>query len=291
MAQDSNRIKWENETGAIILSGDGKEERLFTISRDFMEEFKEEMIKTSGKSTFKMIMRKLLEKLGKTPGEDLESTWEVFERYNDEQILPVSKENLNLPKEYQEWDGKTRKLVLIPDIDMVMWTVKSFQTFKEVMVDIMTEKGANALLNSVGKKAGMAIGARFAKYFGWTDLQNAVNTIDEIAQRMNPAAGWSKSNAATQKGKDGKELILLKSWNSFEAHEKTSSRPICIITSSLLNGIWNTFADILAGQSAEAREVKCTAKGDDCCAFAVKFKDKGAPPLDWKELEAEWQAI
>ncbi len=290
MAQDSSRIKWESETGAINLTREGKEERIFIISRDFIGEFKEEMIKTSGKSTFKMIIRKLLEKLGKTTGEDFESSWEAFEGYNDEQILPVSTDGLNLPKEYKEWDGKTRNLVLLPDIDMVMWTAKSFQTFKEVMADIMTEKGASALLNSVGKKAGMAIGARFVKYFGWSDLQNAVDTIDEIAQRMNPVAGWSKGSAATQKGKDGKEMILLKSWNSYEAHEKTSSKPVCIITSSLINGIWNTFAEILAGQSAEAREVKCTAEGDDCCAFAVKLKDKGAPPLDWKELEAEWQA-
>jgi hypothetical protein len=53
----------------------------------------------------------------------------------------------------------------------------------------------------------------------------------------------------------------------------------------------NSFAEILAGQSAEVREVKCSAKGDGYCAFAIKMKDKGAPPLDWKELEAEWRAI
>jgi predicted hydrocarbon binding protein len=284
MAQEGNRIKWDNETGTIKRIGDGKEERVFTISRVFIEEFKKELINTSGESTFRMIMRKLLEKLGTSPGEDADASWEAFARYNDEQILPATVDGL--PKEYKDWDGKTRNLVLAPDIEMVIWTVKSFQIFKEVMADVMTEKGANAIINSTGKKAGMAIGTLFAKYFGWKDLQNAFDTIDGIAQKMNPVAGWSKGTAAV-----GKDMILLKARNSYEAEGKKSPIPVCTLTSSLLNGIWNTFADTLAGQSAESREVKCRAKGDDFCAFAVKTKAKGAPPLDWKELETEWQAL
>ncbi|MCK5055920.1 MAG: 4-vinyl reductase [Candidatus Aminicenantes bacterium] len=284
MAQEGNWIKWKNEAGKIKRIGDGKEERVFTISRDFIEEFKKELINTSGESTFRMIMRKLLEKLGTSPDGDTDVSWEAFARYNDEQILPAAADGL--PKEYKEWDGKTRNLVLAPDIEMVMWTVKSFRLFKDVMAEVMTEKGANAIINSTGKKAGMAIGARFVKYFGWKDLQNATDTIDGIAQNMNPAAGWSKGGAVVQK-----DMILLKAWNSYEAEGKKSSIPVCTLTSSLLNGIWNTFAGILAGQSAESREVKCQAKGDDCCAFAIKIKAKGAPPLDWKELEAEWQAL
>jgi predicted hydrocarbon binding protein len=284
MAQEGNRIKWENDAGIIKLFCDGKEERVFTISRDFIEEFKKELINTSGESTFRMIMRKLLEKLGKSSGGDADASWESFAKYNDEQILPAVAEGV--PKEYKEWDGKSRDLILLPDIEMELWTVKSFQTFKDIMVDIMTEKGANAIINITGKKAGMSIGARFAKYFGWSDLQNAINTIDGIAQNMNPIAGWAKGGAII---KD--DMILLKSHGSYEAAEKKSTIPICTITSSLLNGIWNVFADALGGQSAEVREVKCQAKGDDMCAFAVKFKAKGAPPLDWKELESEWKAL
>jgi len=284
MAQEGNRIKWDNEAGTIKGISGGKEERFFTISRDFIEEFKKELINTSGESTFRMIMRKLLEKLGTSPGGDADPSWEAFAKYNDEQILPATADGL--PKEYKEWDGKTRNLVLAPDIEMEMWTVKSFQVFKEVMGDVMTEKGANAIINSTGKKAGMAIGARFTNYFGWKELQNAIDTIDGIAQNMNPAAGWSKGAAVVRE-----DMILLKAWNSYEAEGKKATIPVCTLTSSLLNGIWNTFADTLAGQSAESREVKCQAKGDDYCAFAVKIKAKGAPPLDWKELEGEWQAL
>ncbi|HLP48347.1 MAG TPA: hypothetical protein VK469_20570, partial [Candidatus Kapabacteria bacterium] len=107
MAQNENRMKWDPETGSISLIGDGKEERIFVISRDFMGVFIAEMIETSGKSTFKITMRKLMEKLGKPLGDDTEAAWELFEKYNDEQILPVSTAGLNIPKEYAPWDGKT----------------------------------------------------------------------------------------------------------------------------------------------------------------------------------------
>ncbi len=290
MSQNENRMKWDPENGSISLVGDGKEERVFIISRDFMRAFIDEMIETSGKSTFKITMRKLMEKLGKQLAEDTEAAWELFEKYNDEQILPVSPEGL--PKEYGPWDGKARNLTLLPDIPMVLWTVKSMQAFKEVMEDVMTEKGSTALLQSMGKKAGMAIGSRFVKYFGWADLQSAVNSLDEIARRMFPVVGWSKGSAVSQTGNDGKPIILIKAANSYETFgKKSSTRPFCTITAGLLNGIWNTFADTLGGQVVEAREVKCSAKGDAYCAFAVKIKDKGTSPLDWKELEAEWQAI
>lgn len=287
MAQQGS-IKWESETGSITLVINGNEERIFIISRDFIEEFKKELINTSGEPTFRMTMRKLNEKLGKASAQDAGAIWEDFEKFNDEQILPVSP--AGIPQEYS-WDGKTRDILLLPDIKMTIWTVKSIQAFKEVLMDIMTEKGANAVINGAGKKAGMAIGARFAKYFGWSGLQNALDTLNDTAQKMNAVAGWGKGSVVTQKGNDGKEMIVLKIQNSYEAHGKKSSIPFCTITSSLLNGIWHTFADILDGLAAEAREVKCKAKGDDCCTFAIKIKDKDAPPLDWKDLAGEWQAI
>ncbi len=291
MAQTGNSIKWDNSSGTITLSGEGKEERVFIISRYFIEQFKEELIKTAGKSTFKMIMRKLPEKLGAPLAEGTEAGWEFFETYNDEQILPASVEEGNMPKTYGPWDGQTRDLVLLPDTDVKIWTAKSLKLFKEAIADIMTEKGANALLNGVGKKAGIASGESFVKSFGWKDLKSAMDSIDAIFGQMSAAAGWGKGGVTVQKGGDGKDMLLFNVRDSFEAHETTAPRPVCIITASLMNGIWSTFTGTLGGLAAETREVKCTAKGDDYCAFALKIKDKDAPPLDWKELEAEWQAI
>ncbi len=86
-------------------------------------------------------------------------------------------------------------------------------------------------------------------------------------------------------------MFLVKIRNCYESHKIASSRPMCAITGSMLNGMWDSFADTLGGKGAEGREVRCEAKGDDYCAFAVKIKDKNSPHLDWNELEAEWQAI
>jgi hypothetical protein len=37
MLQTENRIKWDAGTGSITLTGDGKEERVFMMSRNFVE--------------------------------------------------------------------------------------------------------------------------------------------------------------------------------------------------------------------------------------------------------------
>jgi len=285
MSQDSKRMKWENETGQIKL----QDERVFVMSRDFIEEFKKELISTSGESTFRMTMRKVLEKLGIEQGDETAS-WESFIKYNDEQILPVSTEDLNIPPDFKAWDGTSRQITLLPDISMEIWTVKSIQLFKEVLTDIMTEKGANAMINSAGKKAGISIGADFVKYFGWADLDSAIANIDEAYKKLNAACGLGLTSASCGKGADGKDIILLKTKNSFESVGMKSSIPTCAISSSYKNGLWNSIADSL-GQAAEAREVKCTAKGDPYCAFAIKFKDKGAPPIDWKEIASDWQGL
>jgi predicted hydrocarbon binding protein len=289
MSNEVKKIKWDSEKGSIKLIQEGNEERVFIISSNFIEKFKDEIIETSGQSTFKMIIRKLFEKLGEPPPES--GDWESFARYNDQIILPVSLDGSNIPQEYQPWDGKTRKLTLPQSTEVEIWSVKTFQLFKEVMQDIMTEKGASAILNAAGKKAGMARGDVFMKLFGWKDFQNVLDTIDNISNSIMPAMGWYKGRAATQKGQDGKDMILIKAWNSYEAEGQKNSRPICTITSSFFNGISNCSAESLADLSAEVREVKCKAKGDDCCAFVIKFKDKGASSLDWKALEEEWQAL
>ena len=291
MSQKGNIMKWDNDTGAITLSGEGKEERAFILSLGFIGQFKEELIKTSGKSTLKMVMRKVLEKLGTPLAEGSELGWDSLETYNDSQILPVSVGESNLPGAYGAWDGQTRKILLNPDIDMSIWTVKSFQIFKEALADIMTEKGSNALLNGAGKKAGAVVGESFTKIFGWSDLQKAFDTIDDVLQKIFLTSGWGKGGAVVKKGSDGKEMILVKSVNSFESDGIKSSRPVCSIMTSVINGIWSSFVSNIGNYSAETREVMCSAKGDEYCAFAIKLKDKGAGPLDWKELETEWQAI
>lgn len=285
MSQERS-VKWESETGSIKLKGNGKEERAFTMSRAFVEEFRKELISTTGDATFKMAMRKLLEKLG-TPDAS-EPNWEAFEKINDDQIVPVSTEGI--PPEVK-WDGKSRNLTFDPGLDMAVWTLSSFQNFKDILTEILTEKGAHAMINGAGKKAGLVAGPEFAKHFGWSDLAGALGSIGETIPKLYALMGWGKATAATQKGADGKDMIVINVTGSYEADGKKTSAPGCTVAGSFLNGLWSSLADTLGGMAAEVREVACSAKGDKHCSFAVKFKDKGATPLDWKELTSEWQAL
>jgi hypothetical protein len=70
-----------------------------------------------------------------------------------------------------------------------------------------------------------------------------------------------------------------------------SKAPSCTISRSFIEGIGDGTGRAISNQAAEAREVKCIAKGDEYCAFVVKFKLEKSPPLDWKEIEGEWRAL
>lgn len=291
MADKGNRINWEFESGQIKLIGDSNDERLFAVPNIFIQAFRDEIVNTAGKATFKMALRKTLDILGATNGDPHNLDWEDFEKYNDDQILPVALDESQIPTDHIDWDGTSRNLTLIPENKITIWTVKSFVTLKSVLQDILTEKGANAILHSAGVKAGHASAEQFAKFFGWNSLDELLNSFDKHFSSMNPILGWSQGRATVGKSADGESLLFLKLWNSFEATVGEKARPSCILISSFFVGNIGKMADILSGKSAEGREVKCTCKGDGNCAVAIKIKDKNAPHVDWKEAEAEWAKI
>lgn len=290
MADKGNRINWEIESGQIKLIGDGKEERLFAVPEIFIEAFREEIINTAGKATFKMAIRKTLELLEAASGDATHQEWEDFEAYNNDQILPVAIAESKIPTNNIGWDGTTRNLTLLPEYKLTIWTVNSFNSLKRVLEDILTEKGANAILQSAGKKAGMSSGEQFAKFLSWNSVDTILDTFDQHFRNMNPIMGWSQGRAAINKDVNGEALLLLKLWNSFEL-QKEASRPSCVLISSFFTGNLNKMANILDGKVAEGKEVKCMAKGDEYCAVAIKIKSKDSPHIDWKELEEHWKVL
>jgi predicted hydrocarbon binding protein len=137
----------------------------------------------------------------------------------------------------------------------------------------------------------VAVGDKARATYKWEELESALASMDGILSFMFPKMGWGISRAVNKKGKDGKHMFLTKVWNSYEAHDVRSDRPVCNILESYLSGIGQYLVSSLVGDSTEGREVKCTAKGDDCCAFVIKAKDQGVKALDWGELEDEWQEL
>jgi hypothetical protein len=86
-------------------------------------------------------------------------------------------------------------------------------------------------------------------------------------------------------------MVLAKCANTFESEGVTSDKPVCKILANYMEGFFEGVVSRLSDKSVECREVKCRAKGDDCCAFAFKTKDKRGEALDWDILRYEWQAL
>ena len=231
-----------------------------------------------------------VEALGAPSNDENHNDWDGFENYNNSQILPVSLGDSQIPTDLISWDGNSRNLTLIPDYNVSIWTVNSFNTLKGVLEDIMTEKGANSILQSAGKKAGIATGELSGKFLGWKSIDDILNTFDNHYRNLSPIMGWSRSRAAVQKGDNGEAIILLKLWNSFEM-KKESSRPCCVLTSSFFNGNLNKLVEVIDGKTTEGREVMCASQSGDYCAIVIKIKSKDSPHVDWKELEDQWQAL
>jgi predicted hydrocarbon binding protein len=282
------KIVWDADHGFINLIADSGRERLFLIRGGFIKAFADEIVKVSGEKMLTMIVRSLMKKLG-AEVEDRPS-WESFERFTDDTILTVSKEESEVPEIFS-WDMKTRNLQLKGGGMYDIWTVKSIQAFKEVMADILTERGANAILHDVAKAGGKAVSDGIMESWGWKDVKSALDSLDGVNRFIYPNAGWGKSRALAGIGDDGFAIGIFKYWDLYESHGMKSQAPSCTISRSFIEGIGDGTGKAISDQSAEVREVKCIANGDEYCAFVVKFKPDKSPPLDWKELEDEWRAL
>ncbi len=282
------RVVWDADHGFINLIANGTEERLFLIREGFIRAFADEIVKVSGQKMLTMIVRSLLKKLGAEVEEG--PSWESFEHFTDDAILTVSKEESDIPEIFT-WDMKTRNLQLKGGGVYDIWTVKSIQAFKEVMADILTERGANAILHDVAKAGGKAVSDGIMKSWGWNDVKSALDSLDGVNKFIYPNAGWGKSRALAEIGDDGFSIGIFKYWDLYESYGIRSKAPSCTISRSFIEGIGDGTGKAISNQAAEAREVKCIAKGDEYCAFVVKFKPDKSAPLDWVELEGDWRAL
>lgn len=285
---NQKRIIWDTDRGFINLINGDKVERLFLIREGFVKAFADEIVKVAGERMLSMILRSLFEELGLR--EPQRPTWESFEVFNDDVIIPVLNEKSSIPEIFS-WDMKTRNFQLKGGGLYDMWTVRSIQHFKKSMAEILTERGASAILHDVAKAGGKAISEKVMKSWGWSDVKSALESLDEINKFIYPNAGWGKSRAKAELGEDGFTIGIFKFWNLYESYGMISENPSCIISRSFMEGLGDGTGKAISNQAAEAREVKCISKGDDYCAFVVKFKPEKSPPLDWKELEGDWRAM
>ncbi len=284
------KIRWNQEDGTILLLKEGKEERLILMRKGFMDAFFDEIEKIEGRDALMMTIRMLLEKLeAKKEGQE-KPGFDAFTKFNDEYVLPVSIEEGNIP-DFLKWDGKSRCLTGIGSSILTVYPLNSMMTFKEVMADVLTDRGRDAILRNVSKKAGIAVGEKAQLDYGWKEFDSALMSLYGLISFLFPLLGWGRTSFSTKIGPDGNHMIFFKVWNSYESHCISSTRPACVIFLNYIEGIAETVSLRFSGKPTESKEVKCTSMGDDYCALAIKQKEKDSPRLDWKELEAEWRVL
>jgi len=290
MADQAKRLHWNPEKGSLHLIQGQKEHRLFLMRKAFMDSFFEEILNVEGKDALSMTIRKILEMVRALPDETTKPTVDTLNRLKDDYVLPFSIDPGELPPLFTNTEG-TREFVAFSTVVYMLEMSMILNAFKDVSAGILTPRGARAILRSVGKRAGMAVGDSARANYNWNEVDAAIASLDQQTKVIFPLMGFGLPSVVSAKGPDGNYLVLFRCRNTFESEGVSSPEPVCIVFASFLEGITEAIVHSLSGQAAEGREVKCASKGDAYCAFAVKLKAKGSPALDWSALESEWRAL
>ncbi len=290
MVLQQKTLHWNKEKGSLYLMQGETEQRLFLMRKGFMDSFFEEILSVEGKDALSMTIRKILEKAGAPVAEAAKPTVDVLNRFKDDRVLPLSIGEGELPAMFTH-AGDTREFVAFGSVVYLLEMATILNIFKEVSAQILTPRGARAIIRTVGRRAGMAVGDSARANYSWNELDAATASLDQMTKIIFPLLGYGNPTVTCAKGPDGNYLMFYRCRNTFESDDVSSPEPVCVVFASFLEGITESIVLSLTGQSAECREVKCAAAGDDYCAFAVKVKAKGAPALDWTGLEKEWRAL
>lgn len=290
MAEQGKRLQWNKEKGSLSLARGNEQHRLFMMRKGFMDSFFEEIERVEGKDALAMTIRKILENLHAPVDESAKHTVEALNKFKDDYVLPLSIDPETFPAMFTHTDS-TRQFVAFGTVVYMLEIAAILNVFKEVSAQILTPRGARAIIRSVGRRAGMTVGDSAKANYSWNEIDAAVTSLDQQTRVIFPFMGWGNPRVSSGKGPDGNYLVLFRCSNTFEADGVSSAEPVCSVFASFLEGITESIVHSLTGQAAEGREVKCSAAGDAYCAFAVKLKPKGAPALDWAEIAGEWKAL
>jgi predicted hydrocarbon binding protein len=283
-------LYWNKEKGSLHLAQGDSEQRVFMMRKGFMDSFFDEIEKVEGRDALSMTIRMILENARTEYAQTAKPTVDTLNRLKDDRILPLSIAAGELPPFFTHSDG-TREFLGFGSVVYLVEMVSILSIFKEVSARILTPRGAKAILRTVSKRAGMAVGDSAKANYSWHDLDAAMAALDQQLKLVFPLLGWGFTSVVSRKNADGGYLMLVRCRNTIESDGVSSTEPVCAIFASFFEGISESIAGTLIGHAAEGREVKCASAGDDYCVFAVKTRAKGSPPLDWSALEDEWRAL
>lgn len=160
-------------------------------------------------------------------------------------------------RETAAWGRSTGEFSVI-EVPAVIMSIETFVSLQKDAETILGFDGASVLLYEAGKKAGLRWINRFSKEWGLKD-----NKFIEAVQNFYAELGWGKFSVE----ENSKNELVVRVENSFIARGYGNSEvPVC----HFLRGYNAGLAEVLRGNEIDAEEVKCAAKGDDCCEFVMK---------------------
>ncbi len=290
MSTSPRKITWESAKGAIYLDGDAGRERVILTRKGFMEAFFSEIEKVGGKDALTMVFRSLLTKLGASGTILDHPTLPDVTRFHDGLIIPYRCVEENMPPAFTPVPD-SRELTAYGDTVFTFQKVALLQRFKEAMTEILTDRGAVAILHRIAKQGGFTVASKALTDYSWKELDPAMNSMDQVLGSVFPLYGWGISRTATGRGADGRRHFYLKCGNIYEMEGMTSERPLCIVHQSYLEGIGECLSQTYEHKAVESREVKCRAMGDKYCAFFIVQKEADEKGVEWKTLEEDWKKI
>jgi predicted hydrocarbon binding protein len=290
MVASEKSLYWNKERGSLHLVHGETEQRVFMMRKGFMDSFFDEILNVEGKDALSMTVRMILEKIGAQSADADKPTIDTLNRLTDDRVLPLSISPDEQPAMFTRSDS-TREFLAFGSVVYLLEMSTILNAFKEVSAQILTPRGARAIIRTVGRRAGHAVGDSIRATYGMTDMDTTMAALDMQYKVVFPLLGWGHPSVTSAKAPDGNQVMLVRFRNTFESDGFSSAEPVCNVVASFFEGISESVALSLTGKAAEGREVRCASMGDGYCAFAVKTKEKGSPALDWSAIENEWRAL
>ena len=143
-----------------------------------------------------------------------------------------------------------------------------FTNLREKMTADFGPAVAEAFLYDLAKTIGRADAQRFAEKMG---LQDPIHKLSAGPVHFSHT-GWAFVDILPESSPspDDDYMLVYNHPNTFESasyadKRKRSDRPVCIFSAGYSAG-WCSFS---FGLELDAREIRCLARGDDCCRFVM----------------------
>lgn len=161
-------------------------------------------------------------------------------------------------RESARWNRDKGNFLVLGNPSIIM-SCETFLRMQKGAEEMLGSDGAAVLFYEAGKKSGENWIKRFNEEWELEDQR-----FIEAVQNHFADVGWGKFSII-----NGEEIVVRVE-NSFISNGYgKSDKPVC----HFLRGYNAGLAETLSGKSIDSEEVRCAAKGDDCCEFVMTYID------------------